>query len=218
MIGQRFDYLLVIAHAEAAPNGRAQWLCVCDCGEERIVRQNNLKQGTTRSCGCRPAARKQAAVLVVPGGVPLTGTDLVSQLDPADATKWGRLRWRLNSAGYAESRVQRRGVITTVLLHRLVLGAAPGIQVDHINHDKLDNRRSNLRLATVSENSTNRRSRPHSSQFKGVSWDGRANRWVARHKKQFLGLFTSEEDAARAFDRAARSSSFAVLNFPEVLP
>jgi hypothetical protein len=108
-------------------------------------------------------------------------------------------------------------------LHRLLLNAPPELQVDHINGDGLDNRRSNLRLATGSQNQGNSRKRRDgvTSQYRGVSWNKRAGKWQAllrrEGKLQYLGYFSDEEAAARAYDAAALEQwgSFARLNFPE---
>jgi len=96
---------------------------------------------------------------------------------------------------------------------------ARGERPDHINHDSLDNRRSNLRLASVLENNRNARcvSSKKLSHFKGVTKN--RSGWMARirvnGKLNGLGTFHSEEEAAKAYDRAAREyfGSFCVLNF-----
>lgn len=116
------------------------------------------------------------------------------------------------------SRPGRRGKI---YMHRFILSPADGIDIDHIDHNGLNNSRANLREATSAENSRNTKKRASktSSAFKGVSWDSLACRWKAqiscnrRHKH--IGLFTSERDAAAAYDAhaAALFGKFAHLNF-----
>lgn len=107
-----------------------------------------------------------------------------------------------------------------IMLHRFILNAPPGMDVDHINHDLLDNRRSNIRLATRSQNSANRPSKSgSSSRYKGVVWHERVNPWRAKiavnGKQQHLGYFATEEEAAHAYDKAAYAAwgEFAHLNF-----
>lgn len=104
-----------------------------------------------------------------------------------------------------------------VFMHALIMG---GIGIDHINHNGLDNRRSNLRFATPSENMRNRGKPPGTMfRYKGVRYHGR--KWIAKiqvdRKLINLGGFASEEEAARAWDAAARKyhGEFACLNFPE---
>lgn len=109
----------------------------------------------------------------------------------------------------------------TILLHRFILGIADSkIFVDHINHDGLDCRRSNLRACTMSQNCRNRRKTIHkaTSGFKGVSFDTESGKWLSqlwigkRNKK--LGRFQTELEAAKAYNEAARQlhGPFAFLN------
>ena len=104
-----------------------------------------------------------------------------------------------------------------MLMHRMLLNAGPGEEVDHINRDPLDNRRSNLRLATRSQNCANTHVR-NSTGYRGVSWS--RNRYQAEgfcnHERHYLGRYETAEEAARAYDAFARKhhGAFAVLNFP----
>jgi AP2 domain len=96
-------------------------------------------------------------------------------------------------------------------LHRFILGMTdPKILVDHRNRYKLDCRRGNLRVGiTRSQNMANSNNkRGGTSRYKGVQWDKRHSKWVAKirvnYKVKQLGLFAIEVDAARAYDAAAR--------------
>lgn len=96
-----------------------------------------------------------------------------------------------------------------------------GMDIDHINRDPADNRLVNLRVATRSQNMANAKKRTRkggpASQYKGVSWQGA---WRAAYQKdgqlKFLGYFTNEIDAARAYDMAviAAFGEYALPNFP----
>lgn len=94
-------------------------------------------------------------------------------------------------------------------------------EIDHINHDGLDNRFSNLRIATKAENQRNQRLRGGTSQFKGVDWDKKDGKWRARIKNNensfHLGLFKNEIEAAQAYDKKARELGWpdSGLNFPK---
>ncbi len=110
-------------------------------------------------------------------------------------------------------------------MHRYIMRMRRGDRrkVDHKNHDTLDNRRSNLRVATSSQNGGNRRKwMVGSSRYKGVTKtkDTTANCWLVRicvgWESIYLGRFKNEREAARAYDVAARKhfGRFAHLNFP----
>lgn len=111
-----------------------------------------------------------------------------------------------------------------IYMHRLLLGAPKGRQVDHCDGDGLNNQRSNLRLATRSQNHANRgpdrRLRGKSSKYKGVYWSKTRSTWAAgihlNGKSYFLGHHPTEEAAAAAYDRAAVDAwaEFAKTNFP----
>jgi hypothetical protein len=109
----------------------------------------------------------------------------------------------------------------TIRMHRIIMGAQPGQEVDHINHNGLDNRRSNLRVCTPSENQHNSKLRSdNKSGYKGVCWKKRENKWWAKIKNNnkiiFIGFFTDPVEAAHAYDAKARElfGEFASPNFP----
>lgn len=151
--------------------------------------------------------------------IPLT-RGLSTVIDDADLALVSRFSWQafLAKSGqwYATNRKCGR-------LHRLIMDAPAGMQVDHRNGNTLDNRRDNLRICTHQQNQWNRKRSPGRSRFKGVTfWGSRPTRkpWMARIEKNGkrigLGYFATEAEAAQAYDRAARElfGEFAAPNFP----
>lgn len=153
--------------------------------------------------------------------VPLS-QGFVAIIDAADADAVLAYKWsarRTSRAVYAHRGARRPdGRRTSQTLHQFLTGYA---LTDHINGNGLDNRRSNLREATTSQNGHNRRrDQDSASGFKGVSWHARSGKWQvlirANGPQRFLGYFATAEQAAHAYDAAARElhGEFATVNFP----
>lgn len=116
--------------------------------------------------------------------------------------------WRLDARGYPVCNRPRRYGKGFIPLHKLIVVAPKGMEVDHINGIKTDARRVNLRICTHSENCINRkRSSRNTSGYKGVSWNANANAWRARitvNKKLItLGHYNDPELAYAAYCVAA---------------
>jgi hypothetical protein len=141
-------------------------------------------------------------------------------VDAADYEKIAPYSWRVMGTGVGGMVKARR-----VYLHRFILNAPPGVQVDHANRNTLDNRRENLRLCTASQNCANKEKprRPTFSIYKGVYREKRGKPWRAqigiRGQRVYLGTFATEREAAMAYDSAARAEfgEFARPNFSDVL-
>jgi hypothetical protein len=123
---------------------------------------------------------------------------------------------------YARTNSSRKlGKRHTVLLHRLIMNAPEGYEVDHINGNGLDNRKENLRVCTKSGNMRNKQANisHKSSKYKGVSLHRQANKWRVRLSCNgtyiHVGLFSNEEEAAKAYDKVALEyfGEFAKTNF-----
>lgn len=151
--------------------------------------------------------------------ISLRNSELVAIVDDADFDRLNEYRWYL-SAGYAR-RIERprRGAVKNIAMHNQILGV-PGMEADHINGDKLNNRRANLRACTRSQNEAAKPKAAGSSRYKGVYFDSCKQRWRALVQKdgrrRHVGYYRSEDAAARGYDAAATEAfgEFACLNFP----
>ncbi len=143
-------------------------------------------------------------------------------VDDEDYERLSVRKWWRSHYGYAVSSTMRNRVKTTYWLHREVLGDPQGQDVDHINGDRLDCRKSNLRACSRSENLANMGMRSdNTSGYKGVYWSKQIKRWIARigvrGKYIHIGTFDNPLDAAIAYNKVAleERGAFARLN---VLP
>lgn len=131
---------------------------------------------------------------IVEGGIAL--------IDDEDFELVNQYKWHLSDKGYAIANSKGK----KLRMHRLVMGAAEGVVVDHRNRVKLDNQKSNLRITDLSGNACNRTpSKQRELPYKGVYRN--AGRYEARikinRKPRYLGRFDTAEDAARAYNTAA---------------
>lgn len=127
-------------------------------------------------------------------------------VDEADAEWLGQWVWHVDNNGYAyrcEGTAQKN--LKYIIMHRFILNAPSGMVVDHVNRARLDNRRSNLRLATAADNVKNASKRKdNTTGFKGVSkkGDGYIAQIQVNKKGRFLGKFATPEEAAEAYRKA----------------
>lgn len=149
--------------------------------------------------------------------IPLT-RGRVALVDEGDFDALAAFTWQA-SHGYAK-RCMPGASKLGIFMHRQIMGAEPGQIVDHASGDTLDNRRRNLRFATPSQSSANRRTRAGVSGFRGVFYSAPVSQWAAKitvnYRQIHLGRFETPIEAARRYDEAAREhhGEFAVLNFP----
>ena len=138
--------------------------------------------------------------------VPLT-QGKVAVIDVADIPLVEGFNWyaaKNRNTFYA----QRAEAGSVVMMHRVILNAPEGSEVDHRNHNGLDNRRStNIRLATKSQNQINVAARHNSTGQKGVHYVAEKKRWVATIRidgaRRYLGMYPSPELAGAAYAQAA---------------
>jgi hypothetical protein len=125
-------------------------------------------------------------------------------VDDADYPLLSRWKWTKHKQGYASRTTTGSRV---VLMHRQIMGE-PDTDVEHKNRERLDNQRSNLRVATHSQNMHNRpKQRNNTSGHKGVYWDKQRRRWLAKINvagvEHNLGRFVEFDEAVRVRRAAA---------------
>ena len=145
-----------------------------------------------------------------------------AKVDDEDFEMLSHWSWSL-CGKYAARKVKRGGKTRGIYMHRQIMLPDPDQQVDHINGDRFDNRRRNLRLATSSQNNINRHDlrADKTSRYRGVTWYKRCGCWDMQIRsagaRRVHSYHQDEVDAALAYDVAALSlhGEFAKTNFLE---
>jgi hypothetical protein len=144
----------------------------------------------------------------------------VAIVDDADYAELSQHKWYYGCRGYAVRNViLDDGKRTSQTMHSEILGETDGLMTDHINGNRTDNRRCNLRLATSSQNNSNRAPRAGCvSEYKGVRWDNVQKKWYVKiainRQIKHIGYFRDEKKAAIAYNEAAKQyhGEYAWLN------
>lgn len=206
---QRFGKLLVLRQYRINKYKGYDWLCKCDCGTEKWVRGSQLTNGNTNSCGCaqyqnviRPKKMNKYEIKDNLVEVKLSNSDAIMICDVDDWENLKQYTWGLSNSGYAYSKVDIKSKEINLLFHTMVKPLQDdGKVIDHINENKLDNRKENLRYVTPHANSVNK-SKPNKnnqSGYRGVCFSKTMNKWQARitinSKGIVLGYFDTKEEA-----------------------
>lgn len=143
--------------------------------------------------------------------IPLT-RGLVALVDDEDYAEVSKYKWFANNNGYAARNVkdQSTGKRTTLVMHRILMGLEQGDtrQVDHVDGNRVNNCRSNMRIVMPAENAKNRKgNHNNTSGYKGVVWRKSSRKWVAQigvnGKKVGLGYFDDPQKAYEAYCAAS---------------
>lgn len=222
LTGQRFGRLQVISMAEdyIQSNGRHRiaWNCLCDCGNQVVVLGENLRTNHTQSCGClakettSKISRKYNKYVFNNGyytGYTSKGEEFY--FDAEDYDKVKKYCWMINACGYVVANVWENNLNNIISMHRLIMGFPDGLEIDHIGGraTKNDNRKSNLRIATHSQNLKNVGVRANNtSGVTGVYFDKQTKKWrvsiKADNKTIYLGRFENFEDAVQTRKQAEK--------------
>lgn len=205
---QKFGYLTALYrdkdHISKKGKKYEKWVCRCECGKIKSIFKNQLTSGDTISCGCyckkihSKTNRYEFKDTYVIG---YTENDKPFYFDIEDYDKIKDYYWGIMQSGY----VRTRDSTEPILMHRLIMDCPADMMVDHIGgyQTKNDNRKANLRIVTRQQNAMNSKlSIANTSGYKGVRWNERRNKWIARMmingKDIFLGSFANIEDAITA--------------------
>lgn len=219
LTGQMFGRWKVLYQTDdhVTPKGTRipTWLCECQCEQHtrKVVNGYSLRRGDSTSCGCYKVestkinnSRQNIFELVNNEyyiGRTQSGKEFYFDKEDYDLVK--NYCWDINdSNGYVKT-IDRINNTGKLYLHRLIMGCKKhdGTTIDHINRNRIDCRKSNLRFVTRCQNNMNAGIRSdNTSGVKGVYWNKRNNKWVARitvNKQDIiLGNFDNLDDAEKA--------------------
>lgn len=217
LTGQQFTYLTVLKRSEnrysSSGRPKVMWKCQCKCGTIKDISSHDLVTGSAKSCGCYNLEKQHSPKqynrkknqydtesfdYVV--GYDKNNNQFI--IDRDDYGKVSQFCWHQHH-GYFEAKDIRNSCKNIIYLHRLILDCeldGHNFEVDHINGDKSDNRKSNLRKLTKQENIINRKP-PKNRDIAGVQWHKRDEVWEVwiSYNKQthYLGRTKDYNEAVR---------------------
>lgn len=214
LVGKIFGRLIVKEQYEdyISPLGKhlTQWLCECNCEKHNkvVVLGCNLVKGCTKSCGCLKQQilstrlnKTNEYEIQEDYVIMYTGKGEPFFVDLEDFWKVRDICWHKNDEGYIVAALNGK----TTRIHRLIMDAPNGLDVDHKygKETRNDNRKYNLRIATRSQNNVNRDiQKNNTSGTAGVYKHSQCDKWTANvwrnNKTIYLGLFDTKEEAIAA--------------------
>lgn len=225
LTGQRFGRLVVLSRNyekqyeiyKRSGTQNAYWNCQCDCGSLTVVSRRCLtnKKRPTISCGCyqNEVIHKQKNTKEIQWihegditkGITNRGDEFI--IDSEDFEKVKDYCWYMHKSGYIVAH-SRDGKNSVIRLNRLIMGASDDVLVDHADWNKKDNRKSNLRIATKSQNNINiNRKSNNTSGYTGVrlTKNGKYTASISFDGKRYhLGTFGNFESAVKARHEAEK--------------
>ena len=202
IIGQRFHQLTVIGISHYNPITKGYvMICDCECGNKNILVNKRDLPKRKKSCGCLSGANNGCTYEFKDNYV--IGRDMYNKefyFDKEDYDLIKDINWHIDSAGYVRGFKNNK----YIRMHNLICNS---LFIDHINHQRNDNRKINLRIVSVQNNVRNNSIRnTNTSGVTGVHYSKRYNKWIAQitinGKILHLGTFEKFDDAVSARKKA----------------
>lgn len=146
LAGMHFGFLIAQAYI-----GHGYWKCKClNCGGEKAIKSEHLLLGRVRSCGCLKEEQETRGKRGTNSYVIRTHKNEEIYVDADDLEKLAKHSWSIGIDGYPQARVNGK----MIRMHEFLVGQyrGEGLVIDHINHNRADNRKSNLRIVTPAQN------------------------------------------------------------------
>ena len=213
LTGMRFGKLTVISFCGVNKHHKRLWQCRCDCGSITVTTGSDLIKGHTKTCGC--SWRKENQAVFHESYVEMFTTKGESfMIDADDYDRVKNVCWYMKH-GYVLGCINGK----EVNLHRFLTDCPKDAIVDHINQNKADNRKSNLRIVNHSQNNMNKpMQKNNTSGFVGVNYHKKNKKWTAsisvNHRQIYLGSFSVMQDAIEA-RKKAEARYFGAFSFSE---
>ena len=201
MTGMKFGRLKVLERVPNLPNSRVtRWKCKCDCGNIVFANRNNLLHKKCRSCGCLAREEKvkrnkkyNTYQKVYIGYTSNTNKEFLIDYD--DYEKIKNYCWYETKQGYIATREPINKKI--ILLHKFIF--SQNGTIDHINRNRKDNRKQNLRIVTIQQNTMNKSLQKNNKSGQcGVFYSKDRNKWVSQltyNKHKIMKRFNTKEEA-----------------------
>lgn len=219
LTGKQFGKLKVIKR-DKNKNRFVHWICKCECGNEKSIRGQHLRDGLIVSCGCHAKfvsaqAKIKRNKIDICGNyakVYLSNSDKCCLIDVEDIEKIKDYCWALSHYGYATTHLS---IKKRMFMHRLICGVENNNfgSIDHINHNKLDNRKNNLRyfesnifnLHNLDLNKTRSKTGVMNIYLKNDKYEVKYKRFG---KTYFVGIFESLEIAKQELYKSFEKNNF----------
>ena len=203
-IGKKYNKLKAVKYDHKGKYNEKYYLFKCDCGKEKVINLSNVKTGKTKSCGCNyklSGYQKKYNIYEIKNDYIIghtTNTNKEFLIDKEDYNKIKKLSWYEQKNGYVCHKDTRKKII---LLHRFIMNCPKNKIVDHINHNKKDNRKQNLRITNYSINSLNRKKIPNGISKTIID----NNIYYIVQLKTYRGCFKNYNDAKKLRDKIIKN-------------